>query len=213
MGDIFTNQSGEWQDPWEAAVDQTKNPLKLGDPLGLFSSPGPNPRRLQLEARQAAITRDQWQNFLEVYRPVETDLLSKAMQTDFTVEGDEAGIDAAAGARASRGTLARNLSRLGTRMTPEQAEAVRRRANLSETKITARAENTTRRTLYDTRGNLLAGLVGIGRQVATGAAGGFNAAADNAAATEMALNQSKAQAQNTNLAAASALLGALIMAV
>jgi hypothetical protein len=170
-------------------------------------------RRKWLENKQANITRDQWNNFLDVYKPVETDLVSQALQTDFSTEGDEAGQDAAAGVRASQGMLARNLSRMGTSMTPEQAAAVRRRANLQSTKATAKAENTTRRTLSDSRTNLLAGLVGVGRGVATGASAGFNSAANNAANTEMMLNQGAAQAQATNIASASALTAALIMMV
>lgn len=180
------------------------------NPLQGMSAGG---RRQWLENTSANITRSQWNNFLDVYRPVEEDILKRAMQTDFSKEGDEAGQDAAAGVRSSQGMLARNLSRMGTSMTPEQAAAVRRRSNLNMGRAVGQAENTTRRTMSDTRGNLLAGLVGVGRQVATGAAGGINSAANNAASTEMMLNQGKANAQNTNTASAAALAGALIMMI
>jgi hypothetical protein len=173
----------------------------------------PNMSRRTLEAKQAAMTRSQWQNFLEVYRPVEQELLKKATQTDFTKEGDEAGRDAAAGVQASQGMLARNLSRTGLTLSPEEAEAVRRRANLETGRSVGRSENTTRRTLSQSRTNLLAGLVGVGHQVATGAVGGINSASNNAASREMAMNASASQARQTNVAAGTALLGALIMAV
>lgn len=208
--------SGGLQDPTDALSDYAKEPWKAPDPLGLFSD-GSNSaaaaRRRQLEARQAAITRDQWQNFIDVYRPVEQDLLERAMQTDFSKEGDEAGQDAAVAAQSSKGMLARNLSRMGSKMTPEQAEAVRRRAQLGETKSVAKAENTTRRTLYDTRGNLLAGLVQVGRGVATGAMGGLNSAANNAARTEMMLNQGAAAAQNQNMSMAASGLAFFLAAI
>jgi hypothetical protein len=170
-------------------------------------------RRQYLENTSANITRSQWNNFLEVYRPVEEDILKRAMQTDFSQEGDEAGQDAASGVRSSQGMLARNMSRLGTSMTPEQAAAVRRRANLNMGRAVGQAENTTRRTMSDTRTNLLAGLVGVGRQVATGSSAGINSAANNAASTEMMLNQGKANAQNTNLASGAALAAALMMMI
>jgi hypothetical protein len=204
--------------PWDSHKDAWKQSgiMKfMPDPLGLFGG-GSNEgsiRRQELEGKAAAITRSQWDHFLEVYRPVEEDILKRAMQTDFSKEGDEAGQDAAAGVRSSQGMLARNMSRLGTSMTPEQAAAVRRRANLNMGRAVGQAENTTRRTMSDTRGNLLAGLVGVGRQVATGSVAGINQAANNAASTEMMLNQGKANAQNTNLASASALAAALIMMI
>ena len=200
-----------FQDSFDNAIIERVGAESTGGiPRGL-SAGG---RRQWLENRQASITRDQWQNFLDVYRPVEEELLRKATQTDFSAEGDEAGQDARAGAAAGRGMLARNLSRLGTRMTPEQAEAVRRRSQLAESKGVAGAENTTRRNLYDSRNNLLAGLVSVGQQAARGASAGFNAAANNAAGQEMALEQGKAAARNTNMAmGASAFMMALMMGV
>ena len=172
---------------------------------------GPGGRRQSLEARQAAMTRDQWQNFLEVYRPVEQELMDSAMQTDFSAEGDAAGRDAQVSATASKGMLARNLSRLGTSMTAEQAAAVRRRQQQTGSKSIAQAENVTRKTMSDSRSQLLQGLVGIGRGVATGSMGGINAAANNAANQEMAINQGRAAAQNSNMATAASLAAMLIM--
>lgn len=177
------------------------------------SGMGATQRRQWLEGKSAEITRSQWQNFLDTYRPTEQAFLEQAMQTDFQKEGDEAGLDAARGVRASRGMLARQMSRLGTRMTAEEAAAVRRRASLAETRAVGRAENTTRRTLSDTRTNMLAAAVGLGRQVATGAAGGISSAANNAAATESMLRQGAAQASATNTSAATALATALIFAI
>jgi hypothetical protein len=204
--------------PWDAhknAWKQSGIKKFMPDPLGLFGG-GSNEgsrRRQALESRSAQLTRSQWQHFLDVYRPVEQDLLRQAMQTDFSKEGDEAGQMAAASLRSSQGTLSRNLSRVGASMTPEEAAAVRRRANLSMGRATAGAENTARRTLSDTRTNLLRGIVGIGRGVATSATGGIQNAADNAAQQEMALAQGRQNAQNTTLAAGASLAAALIMTI
>lgn len=182
-----------------------------GDPNKMPTGLGASGRRAWLEGKQAEITRAQWQQFQQLYAPLQKDLIAKAMQTDFSVEGDQAGMDAAASAQAARGTLARNMSRLGTRMTAEQAEAVRRRSQLGLTKGVAQAENTTRRGLYDSRGNLLAGITALGQGHATGAMSGFNAAANNAASQEMALNAGAAAAHNTNVGMGMSALALLMM--
>ncbi len=153
------------------------------------------------DAAAAAVTRDQWQHFLDFYRPLEDQILKEAMQTDFTREGDEAGATAAASVNASRGSLARNLSRAGTSLTAEEQRAVSRRQQGSLTKAIARAENTTRRGLKDSRGQLLAQIVGIGRGVANTASAGLSNVADLAAQREAAHQQQRSQAQASNMAA------------
>ena len=147
----------------------------------------------------AGITRDQWQHFLETYRPVEEDVLRSAMQTDFQAEGDEAGRLAAASSRASRGILARNLRRVGTSLTGEERSALARRQNIGETLGRARAENTTRRGLSDSRTNLLASIVGIGRGVANTASAGLHSVADMAGQREALHRAQKEQTRATNL--------------
>ncbi len=58
------------------------------------------------DAVAARVTRDQWQHFLDVYRPVETDILNTAMNKDFSKQGDDAGNLATAAANASKGSAA-----------------------------------------------------------------------------------------------------------
>jgi len=132
----------------------------------------------------AGVTRDQWQHFLDFYRPLEDEVLQKAMQTDFTAEGDVAGRTAAEGVQASRGTLARQLSRRGVSLTGEERAAVNRRQGTNLATSVARAENTTRRGLKESREDLLARVVGIGRGVAQTASAGLQSVADMAAARQ-----------------------------
>ena len=151
------------------------------------------------DATAAAVTRDQWQHFLDFYRPLEDQILQEAQQTDFTAEGDKAGATAASSVNASRGSLARSLSRAGTSLTAEEQSAVSRRQQGSLTKAVARAENTTRRGLKDTRGQLLGQIVGIGRGVSNTATSGLNNVADLAAQREALHQQQQAQARASNL--------------
>jgi len=160
----------------------------------------------------AGITRSQWQHFLDTYRPVEDEVLRSAMQTDFQREGDEAGATAIAGINASRGTLQRNLSRSGQSLNAEESAAIGRRTNLSLAKSAARAENTTRRGLSDSRTNLLQGIVNIGRGVASTAQAGTQSVADMAAQRDALYRQQRAQQQSTNLSAAAS-AAALLLAI
>ena len=154
------------------------------------------------DSMAAQVTREQWQHFLDVYRPVEDEALSRAMQTDFQQEGDEAGQTAVQSVAASAGSLERNLSRSGVTLSSEERSAVNRRKSMTLTKAASSAENTTRRGLNDSRTSLLSSLVGIGRGVANTAAAGLNSAADMAAAREMQHKQQKAATRNSNLSTA-----------
>jgi hypothetical protein len=158
----------------------------------------------------AGVTRAQWQHFLDTYRPVEDEVLRRAMDSDFTKEGDAAGQTAAAGVNASRGILARNLSRSGVSLSAEERAALSRRTGSTLTRAVARAENTTRRAGAENRSNLLRGIVNIGRGVATSATGGLQSVADMAAQRESLHQQQRAQASSTNLSAAASAAAMLI---
>jgi len=159
----------------------------------------------------ANMTRDQWQHFLDTYKPVEDEVLRKAMQTDFTAEGDQAGATAAAGVNASRGSLARSLSRSGATLTTEESNAIRRRQQNSLTKAVSRAENTTRRGLKESRSQLLAGVVNIGRGVANTAQAGAQNVAGLAAQREAQHQQGKAATSAANMSAAASVAALAIM--
>lgn len=150
----------------------------------------------------AGITRDQWQHFLDTYRPVEQEVLASAMSTDFSAQGDEAGQTAKQSVAAAAGTAERNLSRAGVSLTAEERSAVGRRSDLASTRATGQAENITRRTLSDTRTNLLANLVGIGRGVAQTSTAGLNSAANLAGQREQLHQQQKTSTQNSNMSMA-----------
>ena len=165
------------------------------------------------DATAARVTRDQWQHFLDTYRPVEEDVLRSAMNNDFSAQGDEAGQTARAGVNASAGTAARNISRTGGSLTTEEQGALGRRQNLTLAKSAGRAENTTRRTLSDTRTNLLAGIVGIGNGVSNTAMSGLSSAADAAAQREMAYKQQRAATTSSNISMAASVASLLIFAM
>lgn len=181
----------------------TDMPVAMRDPLNVSISNNP-------DRTAAAITRAQWQHFLDIYRPVEEEALAKAMQTDFTREGDEAGQLARTAVQRSTGMLERNLRRSGATLSSEERSALRRRQNLSVSRAAAQAENTTRRGMSESRQRLLQGLVGIGRGVAQTASGGINAAADMAAGRQAEYMAQKAQARNTNLSAAASIASLII---
>lgn len=166
----------------------------------------------RIDEQLANITRDQFQHFLDFYRPIEEAALKDAMRTDFTTEGDDAGKTAAAGVRSSAGTLARNLSRSGLNLTSEESEAVRRRRSLNTTRSVAGAENTTRRGLADSRTNLLAEIIGIGRGVSATATGGLQNVADLSAARLSSIQNMEAQAQSTRTATGASIASAIISA-
>ena len=158
----------------------------------------------------AGVTRDQWQHFLDFYRPIEDKTLADAMQTDFTAEGDKAGATAAAGVNASRGSLARHLSRSGVALSAEERTAVGRRSDLALAKGVGRAENTTRRGLSDSRTQLLQQIVGIGRGVSNTATSGMQSVADMAAQRKA---QHTAQRASTQAANTSGAMGLASLAI
>jgi len=153
----------------------------------------------------AQVTRDQWQHFLNFYRPIEDEVLKRAMQTDFTAEGDRAGQTARAGLASSAGTLERNLRRSGVALSAEERSALERRRGTSVSRGAAAAENTTRRSLAQNSQNLLADVVGIGRGVARTATAGLNSVADLEAQRAVFNERSKTGARNSNLATAASL--------
>lgn len=156
------------------------------------------------------ITRSQWQNFLDTYRPVEEEVLRTAINTDFSAEGDRAGQTAAQGVESSRGTLARNISRSGASLSSEERAALGRRTGTTLTKAVSQAENTSRRGLSEARTSLLRNIVNIGRGVANTASSGINSVADMAAQRESLYQQQRAQASSTNLSAAATAASLLV---
>lgn len=165
------------------------------------------------DAAAAAMTRSQWARFQEFYAPIESEVLERAMQTDFTKEGDEAGQTARQASQASRGSLARSLSRSGASLSAEEQKAISRRQGSSLVKSVARAENTTRRGLKESRAGLLAGIVNIGRGVANTAQAGMSSVADMAAQRELNYQQGKTAASNANMAMAATAASLVIMAI
>jgi len=156
------------------------------------------PTRSGQATTAAGVTRNQWQHFLDFYRPIEDQVLKDAMQTDFTAEGDEAGRTAQAGITASVGMLERGLRRSGTNLSGEEREALGRRRDISGARAVGRAENTTRRGLKENRSNLLANIVGIGRGIQQSSQQGLQSVADMAAQREQSHQAGRTAAHATN---------------
>jgi len=149
------------------------------------------------EQGQAALTRAQWDYFKEFYRPLEEQVLAEAMRTNFSEEADTAGGLASAASRTARGTLARNIRRsTGGSLSAEERRAVDRRSSIARTSDVARAENTTRRSLADSRQSMLADAIGIGRGVQQTASSGLASAANMATSRELQYQQQQAAYQN-----------------
>jgi hypothetical protein len=159
----------------------------------------------------ADVTRQQWAHFVETYKPLEEEILGRAMQTDFSLEGDMAGQTARSSLSSAAGTFERNLRRSGATLTGEERAALNRRRETSRTRASAGAENVTRRTMSETRTNLLANMVGIGKGVAGSARGGLNAVADLEAQRAVFNEQGKTAARNQNLSTAASLAAMAIM--
>src|SRR5210317_816541 len=140
-----------------------------------------------------SITRANWNHFLNLYAPLEKEMLQKAMQTDFTTEGNVAGQQARTQLSSAAGSYERNLSRSGLKLSPEERVALNRRRELSGSRAQAGAENTVRRTLSDQRQNMLTQLTGIGRGVANATDSSMQSLANTAANREMANRQMKDQ--------------------
>jgi hypothetical protein len=157
------------------------------------------------------VTRQQWAHFVETYKPLEEEILGRAMQTDFTAEGNQASQTARTSLSSAAGTFERNLRRSGATLTGEERAALDRRRETSRTRASAGAENVTRRTMSETRTNLLANMIGIGKGVAGSARGGLNAVADLEAQRAVFNEQGKTAARNQNLSTAASLAAMAIM--
>ena len=180
--------------------------FETGNPIGDMVRDDQNLRGGDYQAGTAAgVTRAQWAHFLNTYRPLEREMLDRAMQTDFTAEGNQAGQQAVSGLASAAGTYERNLRRSGAQLTTEERAALNRRRNLSKARGQAGAENLTRRTMSEDRTNLLAQMVGIGRGVSTSARSGLNTVADIESQRAIFNEQGKTSAQNQNLATAASL--------
>jgi len=175
---------------------------------GITPSFGGNPDQIA-----AGITRDQWQHFLDTYRPVEDDILATALSTDFSAQGDEAGATAGQSVAAAAGQAERNISRSGATLTTEERAAINRRRGLSKSKAVGRAENTTRRGLADSRTNLIAQLVGIGRGVANTASAGTQSVADMANARELSYQNQRDRTNSSNVSSAATAAALLISVI
>ncbi len=180
------------------AADATTTPYQPSDNFLRNVMPGGNSPSQQ----SARVTREQWAHFQNTYRAVEDDVIKQAMNTDFSAQGDEAGATARSAVNASAGAASRNISRSGGSLTAEEQGALNRRKDMTLAKSAGRAENTTRRTLSDTRTNLLAGIVGIGNGVSNTAMSGLSSAADAAAQRGIANDQQRAAAANGNMSMA-----------
>lgn len=162
------------------------------------------------DAKAAAITRQQWDHFRQFYGPLETRAIREAMRTDFSAEADEASLGVRAASAAGQGMTARSVRRArGSGLTAEERQAVERRRAIQMTSSSANVENRTRRDLSESRQQLLANIVGIGRGVQQTASSGLAGAANLATQRQMQYDAQRSayrQSQMATLGSAAALL-------
>ena len=118
------------------------------------------------DAASAAMTRAQWDQYVRDFVPVENELLGKANSTGWIERAaDQAGDTVRASAGQAASSLADTLQRRGAVMTDAQRKSVARRQDIQTSLDASTAENTTRRDLRDTRTNLVADTLAVGRGI------------------------------------------------
>ncbi|MGB0969422.1 MAG: hypothetical protein ACPGVG_00465 [Mycobacterium sp.] len=126
----------------------------------------------------AEITRQQWQQFQERFRPMEDELIADISDmSSIGRDADRASTQVRDQFARARGTQQRNMRRAGISQDARQAGMSNRRSALAEALGRTNAENQTRRTSFDDKVNRLGDMIGTGRGLRTNAAGSLSQAA------------------------------------
>lgn len=93
----------------------------------------------------AAITRQQWDDYLQNYIPIENRLISYAMDEDAPMQqAQRAGQDISSAFGRQRESTQRRLAGMGLQLTPEEQAAADKSSRLSESLATVGAMNNAR---------------------------------------------------------------------
>ena len=160
------------------------------------------------DAIYARITREQFDNFYRDFGGLENTLINKS-QTDTSLI-DQAKADAPKVAQITRGIAARNASRYGVGLTPDQLKAQNASITQSGALGASDAINNARFAQKDANNQLLDSLIDIGSGVNATALGQLGSAAQSATARRNAYTQAKA-ASSANTIGTIGQLGAAAM--
>ena len=159
----------------------------------------------------AAVSRQEFQHYLDTYKPIEIDTLKEAQRTDFKEEGDRASNTFSRQIALSDAAFNRNLSRTNTTLTAEEQTGLDRRRSISRTADRAGTENVTRRNLSTRNINTLGEMLAVGRGIQNSAAGGLGNAAQMQGQRDAANSQMKSQRRAQQIQTLGMLAAAVIM--
>lgn len=147
---------------------------------------------MSADATLAAVTRDQWNHYLQQFAPLENELVGDVNSRELV---EKAASSAATQTAVGNASLDRSISRYGLNMTGVQRSQLERQQALGNATNTAQAVNTARIDQRDRNLSLAANLMQQGRGVSSSAISGLGDAANSEAQRNAANAQAKAQAK------------------
>lgn len=144
----------------------------------------------QAKQMGAAVTREQFENYMNAFVPTENKLIGSLGNGG----AEQAAGGAAADAQRSRASLERMRSRYGTSLSAGQQQAEGRQSRNAQTLSTLGARNTGRQLDEDRDYNLRGTLLNVGRNLSSSGSSGLAEGAINAQKRENAYDQAKASA-------------------
>ena len=164
---------------------------------------------MSADATLAAITRDQWNHYLQQFAPLENELVGDVNSRDLVTKAAKT---AATQTRVGDASLDRSISRYGLNMTGVQRAQLERQQAIGNATNTAQAVNTARVDQRDRNLSLAANLMQQGRGVSSSAISGLGDAANSEAQRNAHNAQAKAQAKAQQTSTAIGIVGLGIMA-
>jgi len=158
------------------------------------------------QAAQAQLVKNQWQLFVDRYRPFEDETIN-FLNRDIEPEVQQAG--QATGRQFDIGlqSMARDARRYGLDTNSDTARSIARQQGLSKALGVAGAQNNMRRNWEETKTQGLADLISIGKGISGQASSSLSSAADMAASRNLAYQNNKAAAGANQMSALSSLAG------
>jgi len=121
------------------------NPYKAGKDVVKGATAGPAPAASTASDIYANLTREQWQNYVSTFVPIENQLIQYA--TDKSLPGQamqQAGADVDSAYSTQAGQQARKLQGMGIALNPSEQAATARLTGLSHALSNVQAQNTAR---------------------------------------------------------------------
>ena len=165
-----------------------------GGGLSSFGSRTGYGGNIDADALNALISREQYQYYKDKYIPVE-----RAAKGQIRTPGEIESLSRNAGIRSgnayetAKGDYRRGIAGTGDMLTPDQQAEADRMMALGETASKGGAQTRTRQGLYDLNVQNRGELIGLGRNIVTGAQAGLGTAASEQARVDAANDQIKSQ--------------------